>query len=39
MFASAISPEAPKGVLDRWRIDEIQVVPDNSLPLQILDQS
>jgi hypothetical protein len=34
MFASAISPEAPKGVLDRWRIDDIQVVPDNSLPLQ-----
>ncbi|MCM2316660.1 MAG: hypothetical protein NDJ92_16050, partial [Thermoanaerobaculia bacterium] len=26
-------PETPDGVLDRWRIDQIHVVPDGALPL------
>ncbi|HEV8434731.1 MAG TPA: hypothetical protein VGR95_15060 [Thermoanaerobaculia bacterium] len=33
MYAQAITLEAPQGVLDRWRLDEIVVVPDKSLPL------
>ncbi len=33
MFAEAIYPETPLGVLDRLRIDHIAVVPDGSLPL------
>ncbi len=33
MFATAIYPESPNGVLDRIRIDEIVVVPDGALPL------
>jgi hypothetical protein len=33
MAARAVYPETPNGVLDRWRIDEIVVVPDGSLPL------
>lgn len=33
MFAAAIYPESPNGVLDRIRIDEIVVVPDGALPL------
>ncbi len=33
MFALAVYPESPNGVLDRIRIDEIVVVPDNALPL------
>jgi hypothetical protein len=33
MSALAVYPETPKGVLDRWRIQKIVVVPDGSLPL------
>ncbi len=33
MFANAIYPETPNGVIDRIRIDKITVVPDGSLPL------
>ncbi|HET9793073.1 MAG TPA: hypothetical protein VFS34_01330, partial [Thermoanaerobaculia bacterium] len=33
MAALAIYPETPHGVLDRFRIDEIVVVPDGALPL------
>lgn len=33
MFAEAIFPDSPHGVLDRIRIDNITVVPDGSLPL------
>ncbi len=33
MAAAAIYPETPDGVLDRWRIDEIHLVPDGTLPL------
>ena len=29
----AIFPETPRGVLDRFRVDEIVVVPDGALPL------
>ncbi|MBI4535553.1 MAG: T9SS type A sorting domain-containing protein [Ignavibacteriae bacterium] len=33
MFANAIYPEAPNGVLDRIRLDKITIVPDAALPL------
>lgn len=33
MAALAIHPETPEGVLDRWRLDEVVVVPDGALPL------
>lgn len=33
MFANAIYPDSPQGVLDRIRIDAITVVPDGALPL------
>lgn len=33
MFADAIYPDTPDGVLDRIRIDKITVVPDGVLPL------
>ncbi|MDZ7270107.1 MAG: hypothetical protein ONB17_00685 [candidate division KSB1 bacterium] len=33
MFAEAVYPETPSGVLDRIRIDHITIVPDGSLPL------
>jgi hypothetical protein len=33
MAALAVYPETPRGVLDRWRLDEIAVVPDGALPL------
>lgn len=33
MAASAIYPDTPDGVLDRWRIDEIHLVEDGALPL------
>ncbi|MDZ7262949.1 MAG: T9SS type A sorting domain-containing protein [candidate division KSB1 bacterium] len=33
MFAAAIYPDTPQGVLDRIRIDQITVVPDGALPL------
>jgi hypothetical protein len=33
MAALAVYPETPKGVLDRWRIDAIHVVPDGALPV------
>lgn len=33
MFAAAIFPDTPQGVLDRIRIDQITVVPDGALPL------
>lgn len=33
MFAGAIFPETPDGVLDRIRIDDIHIVPDDALPL------
>lgn len=33
MFAEAVYPESPEGVLDRIRIDTIAVVPDGALPL------
>jgi hypothetical protein len=37
MAALAIYPETPHGVLDRWRIQKIVVVPDGALPLVPLD--
>ena len=33
MFAEAIHPDSPNGVIDRIRIDSIVVVPENALPL------
>jgi len=33
MFAEAIHPDTPNGVIDRIRIDSIVVVPENALPL------
>lgn len=33
MAALAIYPDTPNGVLDRWRIQKIIVVPDGALPL------
>ena len=33
MSAMAVYPETPQGVLDRWRIQKIVIVPDGSLPL------
>ncbi|MBN1351129.1 hypothetical protein JXJ21_17035 [candidate division KSB1 bacterium] len=33
MFANAIFPDSPQGVLDRIRIDNISIVPDGALPL------
>lgn len=33
MAALAVYPDSPMGVLDRWRIDAIHVVPDGALPL------
>ncbi len=33
MAALAVYPETPGGVLDRWRIQKIVVVPDGALPL------
>lgn len=33
MFANAIYPQCPDGVLDRIRLDAIHVVPDGALPL------
>lgn len=33
MSALAVYPEAPQGALDRWRLQKIVVVPDDSLPL------
>ncbi len=35
LYARAITLETPIGVLDRWRIDEIVVVPDGTLPNEI----
>ncbi len=32
LFAGAIAPETPNGVLDRIRLDKITIVPDGSLP-------
>ena len=33
MFALAVYDVTPNGVLDRWRLHKIVVVPDNALPL------
>ena len=33
MAALAIYPETPQGVLDRWRVQKIVIVPDGALPL------
>jgi hypothetical protein len=33
LFAGAIYPDTPNGVLDRIRLDKITVVPDGALPL------
>ncbi len=33
MAAMAVYPETPRGVLDRWRIQKIVVVPNGALPL------
>ena len=33
MSALAVHPETPQGVLDRWRLQKIIVVPDGALPL------
>ena len=33
MAAMAVWPETPDGVIDRWRIEKIVVVPDNARPL------
>jgi hypothetical protein len=33
MAALAVFPEAPHGALDRWRLQKIVIVPDDSLPL------
>jgi hypothetical protein len=32
LFAGAISPDTPNGVLDRIRLDKITIVPDGTLP-------
>lgn len=37
MFAAAVYPETPDGVLDRLRLDEITVVEDGALPLVPVD--
>jgi hypothetical protein len=37
MAVLAIYPETPDGVLDRWRIQKIVVVPDGALPLVPFD--
>jgi len=37
MAANAVYPETPHGVLDRWRIERIVVVPDGTLPLAPVD--
>jgi hypothetical protein len=33
LYAGAVYPETPNGVLDRVRLDEIVIVPDGTLPL------
>ena len=33
MFADAVHPLTPQGILDRVRLDKVTVVPDGSLPL------
>ena len=33
MAANAVYAETPDGVLDRWRLQEIVIVPDDALPL------
>jgi hypothetical protein len=33
MSAMAVYPETPNGVLDRWRLQKIVIVPDGALPL------
>lgn len=38
MAAQAIYPEAPQGVLDRWRIQKIVIVPDGGLPVSPFEQ-
>ena len=37
MAAMAVYPETPNGVLDRWRLQKIVVVPDGALPLAPLN--
>lgn len=37
MAAMAVYPETPRGVLDRWRLQKIVVVPDAALPLVPVD--
>jgi hypothetical protein len=33
MAAMAIYPETPSGVIDRWRLQKVVIVPDGALPL------
>jgi hypothetical protein len=33
LYAGAVYPESPQGVLDRVRLDKITIVPDHALPL------
>jgi hypothetical protein len=33
MAAMAIYPETPQGVIDRWRLQKVVIVPDGALPL------
>lgn len=37
MAADAVFPETPQGVLDRWRIQKVVVVPDGGLPVSPID--
>jgi hypothetical protein len=37
MAETAIYPETPRGVLDRWRIQKIVVVPDGGLPVSPIE--
>jgi hypothetical protein len=37
MAAMAVYPETPNGVIDRWRLQKIVIVPDGSLPLAPLE--
>ncbi|HWZ91324.1 MAG TPA: hypothetical protein VNW92_20825 [Polyangiaceae bacterium] len=32
LYAAAVFPETPQGVLDRTRLDEIVIMPDGTLP-------
>src|SRR5204863_8995744 len=37
MAALAVYPETPHGVLDRWRLQKVVIVPDGTLPIVPVD--